>query len=668
MQVVSFIDWRFCMKSKLFAGHRIRKPAILVLALTMIMSMVSSAFAVSGAAESDSTDYNTNRTGNYTAERQANSSNTGTIRLGKILTVNQEGKFPNIEDFVFKITPVAAWENANVSTAKSGKAITQSNMPKPATSNASHHDIRGIAPDDMDNAPWTTLVTIGNFKNASEDNTSSIYGDKAHEYVNSDNASNTAKISEGKRRTRVTDVSFKFDKAGYYMYKVEEVGSRQNGTNDSVSGLRKDVVGVDYDNNSYYVVFYVCNREAASDAGNNQYGQGTQKGDTVGQAGYLNKVNTDGSQTKEASADGVYVHTITSWTNQPENARAGKRETDYKPDNTMRTSDELANAKKWLNDLMQAQDVDSKYATEYGDGGHDAKLNSGRVDNNNNGMTSSKPGRTNGTNGTAGDPNQGPSTVTHDNLGKVGISTRKNPNFLEAYRMWNAQVTHDVVLKKNVTGNLGDLTKEFVFEVSLAGLEANQTYTTNIPAGKTDEESGDDYTNDVTSAGVKMYDMEPSSCLASDGKSFTTDSAGKVTFKVKLRDDEILVLNSLPRTASYQVKEQASDHVPQYNIVSTSKSAIFTETGHTPGGNDAEHLGAANSDSNTELATKVEFVDRYDGTVIITFQNNRDIATLTGIAGLDYMVYAVSLALLSLLVLIIVRRRREYAEEDDILV
>ena len=66
------------MKSKLFAGHRIRKPAILVLALMMIMSMVSSAFAVSGAAESDSTDYNTNRTGNYTAERQANSSNTGT--------------------------------------------------------------------------------------------------------------------------------------------------------------------------------------------------------------------------------------------------------------------------------------------------------------------------------------------------------------------------------------------------------------------------------------------------------------------------------------------------------------------------------------------------------------------------------------------------------------
>ena len=108
--------------------------------------------------------------------------------------------------------------------------------------------------------------------------------------------------------------------------------------------------------------------------------------------------------------------------------------------------------------------------------------------------------------------------------------------------------------------------------------------------------------------------------------------------------------------------------MPQYNIVSTSKSAIFTETGHTPGGNDAEHLGAANSDSNTELATKVEFVDRYDGTVTIIFQNDRDLATLTGIAGLDYMVYAAALAVLTVSVMFIVRRRREYAEEDDILV
>ena len=637
-------------------NSRRRHTGILMLAVIMVLSMAVNAFAVSGAADSDSTDYNTDRTGNSTAVRQENSSDTGTIRLGKILTVNQEGKFPNIEDFVYKITPVASWDNANVSTAKSGKAVSQGDMPKPSISTSAHHEIRGVEPDDMDDASWATLVTIGNFKNASEDNASGIYGDRDHQYVDSDAASNTEKIDQGKRRTRVTDVSFKFTKAGYYMYKVEEAGSRLNGGNDSLRNLRKDVAGVDYDNNSYYVVFYVCNKEAEADVDANQYGQGTKKGDTVGREG-----------------NGVYVHTITSWTNQYANVAAGRNATDYKPDNTMRTSDDLANAEIWLNDLMQAQDVDSNYSTSYGDGGHAAQLNTGRTDNNNKGVTDSKPSRSNGTNGTAGDPNDGPSTVTHDNLGKVGISTPENPNFLEAYRMWNAQVTHDVVLKKNVTGNLGDLTKEFVFEVTLTGLEANQTYTTNVPAGQTDEDpASDSYSPDETSAAVKLYDMTPASCLAADGKSFTTDDTGKVSFKVKLRDDEVLVMNSLPRTASYQVKEQASDHVAQYNIVSTNQNsengAVFTETGHTPGGTDSEHLGKANTDAGAELSTEVEYIDRYDGTVIITYQNNRDIATLTGIAGFDYVVYAAVLAFLAAGLSLIVRKRREYAEEDDALV
>ncbi len=587
-----------------------RQAGILLLALMMVISMAASAFAVSGAADSDSTDYNTDRTGNSTAVRQQNSSETGTVRLGKILTVNQKGKFPNIEDFVYMITPVAAWDNANQSTSKSGAEIPAADIPKPKASAASHHNINVTGQEKPGSAPWSALVAIGNFKDASEDNASSVYGDTDHHYVNSDDESNTELIAEGMRRTRVTDVSFSFSKAGYYMYKIEEVGSSPNGSIRDLSALKKDVAGVDYDDNTYYVVFYVCNKE---DAGN--------------------------------TTDGVYVHTITSWTNG--------NGTDFKPDNSMRTSDELADAKNWLNDLMQSQDVDSKYNTGSGDGGHDAELNTGRVNNSN---------------------SSGPSTVTHDNLGKVGISTPENPNYLEAYRMWNGQITHDVVLRKNVTGNLGDRTKEFVFEVKLTGLEANQTYTTDVPA----EETGD-----VTSPSVKMYDMTPASSLSADGKSFTTDSTGAVSFKVKLKDDDVLVVNSLPRSASYEVKEQASDHVAQYNIISSNNSGaggaicakkavgyrevpVFTETGHTPGGNDDAHLGKANKDANAELSTETEFVDRYDDTVTIIFQNNRDVATLTGIAGLDYMVYAAVLALLFAAALMIVRRRREYAEEDSL--
>lgn len=606
-----------------------RKAGILILMLMMVLSMTANAFAVSGAADSDSLDYTTDRTGNKTATRQENSSDTGTIRLGKILTVNQAGKFPAIEDFVYRITPVAAWGNSNQDASKSGMSRSVSSMPMPESSGQEHHDVSIINSVDSGSSPWSAFVSIGNFKDGSEDNTSGIYGDKDKDYVNSDYASNIEKIDEGKRRTRTTDVSFSFSEAGYYMYRIEEAGSIPDSGRFSAGDALKDAAGVDYDYNTYYVVFYVCNKEATQDAEANEYGQGIQEGDTV---------------------EGVYVHTITSWTNNTG--------TDYKPDNTMRESQELADAQNWLNDLMQSEDVDGRFSTEYGDGGHPAEMNTGRVDH---------------------DRSSAPSAVTHDNLGKVGISTPENPDYLEAYRMWNAQVTHDVVIKKDVTGNLGDLFKEFVFEVTLTGLESNQTYTTNVPAGSTEDENSGSATNDVTSAGVKLYDMTPPSCLAADGKSFTTDPDGRVSFKVKLKDGDILVLNSLPLSSSYQVTEQASDHVAQYNIVSTNKTggadmeerairsreaAVFTETNHTPRGTGTEYLGKANPDSNMALSTEVEYVDRYDGTVTIIYRNNRDLATLTGIAGLDYMVYAATLAALSVLALLIVRRRREYAEED----
>ena len=649
-----------------------KRAGLFALSAIMALTMCSAGiFAATGAADSDNTDYVTNRTGNSTALRQANSNNTGTIRLGKILTVNQQNKFPNIEDFVYKITPVSAWDNANVDTAKSGVTITMENMPKPITDtayNGDHHRITNIQTSGI--APWCSLVSIGNFRDKDGANTSSV--------TNSNEASNTDKISENKRRTRTTDVTFKFTKAGYYLYRVEEVGSRQNGSVDGLSGLKKDVAGVDYDDNAYYVMFYVCNKQATEDVGANEYGQGTQAGDTIGQEGYLNSVNGDGTQTTQESENGVYVHTITSWTNQYDNAAGGKTATDKKPDNSMRDSQALADATNTLHDLMNIEDNQ----------GQSAKDNTGRVDNNNVGVAGGPVERSNGSNGVAGtsQENQGTSTVTHDNLGKVGISTPEppeerpdadhpaspndpgrqfgGPNELEAYRMWNAQVTHDVVLKKNVTGNIGDRTKDFIFTVTLEGLEYNQVYTTDVAAGSTEEPEAGSATNDVTSSRVKMYDMTPAACLASDGKSFTTDSTGKVSFKVKLRDDDILVLNSLPRTASYQIKEDASDHVAQYNIVSTNKTTdlgpIFTETGKTSGGD----LGVANTGSNKELSTKVEFVDRYDGTVTIIYQNNRDLATTTGVPGLDYMVYAVVIGLIAAAILTLIRRRRRYDHEE----
>lgn len=624
-------------------SKRLRKAGVWVLSAIMALTMCSAttAFAASGAANSDNTDYVKNNTGNATATRQANSATTtwtknaagdpvvigedaGVVTLGKILNTNQANKFPNIEDFVYKVTPVSTWDNANVDTAKSGATIAKGDMPKPSSGdgNAHHNAVNKGTGND-----WYTLVTLGNFKDSTEANTSSV--------ANSDAASNTDGISDNYRRTRTTDLKFNFTKAGYYMYKVEEVGSIKNGTAITAENvqLKKDVVGVDYDNNTYYMVFYVANKQATANSTEpapDEYGHGTKTGDTIGaEAG---DIITGGAQ---APAGGVYVHSITSWTNS--------QSTDNKAAD-LQDGDALDNAK----DLMNQMD----------NGGNAAKSNTGRVDGNTNGVTNNdNPAASNG----ASPANGGkPSTVTHDNLGKVGLSSTDAPNYLEAYRMWNALISHDIVLKKNVTGNLGDRTKQFEFTVTLTGLEAEQTYTTNITAGSTDgTTSTNNVTNtgDQTTANVELYDATKGT-ISQDKKAFTSAADGTATFKVKLRDDECLVINALPRSASYQISEAASDHVPQYEVVSTNKAegdaaAVITKA--------ADKTITA---SNTALATGIEFVDRTDGTVVVLYENNRDLATITGIPALDYMVYALIALILGLAAYGIIRRRRAYADVD----
>lgn len=614
------------MKTKSF-----KRIASMMLAMAMTTVMVaSSAFAAgtSGAYNSDNTDYNRNGTGNSSAQRQANSAtstwtkngavsaeaigeSSGVITLGKILTVNQRGKFPNVEDFVYKLTPVSAWKNADQSTANAGSAIAKSAMPKPSGGNEVAPAATGAANHLVANYgtgnDWYSYVTLGNFKDGTQPNTSSV--------VNSDAASNTDLIEDGYRRTRTTDLKFAFTDAGYYMYKVEEVGSIQNGTTINMADpagitTTKNVAGVDYDNNTYYVVFYVANKQATEDNGANEYGQGTQAGDTV---------------------SGTYVHSITSWTNS--------QSTDNQPADAQDSQ-----ALKGAKDLMETMD----------NGGNAAQPNTGAVDKNNNGVTGGGAG-TNGTDGQS----DGVSSVTHQNLGKVGLSAVATPNKLEAYRMWNGQTTHDIVLKKNVTGTLGDKSKKFLFTVTLTGLENNTTYTTNVAAGTTDTSADArndaSYVGDTTTASV-VLENATAGTLANEGKAFTSTATGTATFQVRLADDEILVINALPRSASYQITEAASDHIPQYDIVSTNKAtsgdmAII-----------AKNADKTVTASNTALATGVEFVDRYDGTVTVIYQNNRDLATITGLQS-NIMILLAAAAILALVAGMFFMRRRSYDED-----
>lgn len=621
--------------------------AIVITAALAFATLSGAAYAAgpggtNGAYDSNKTDYlsTEDHTGNNTAKRQDNArtttwlqnrnesriigANSGVVTLGKILNVNQKNKFPDIDNFIYKVTPISAWDNANVDTAKSGSEISRRNMPVPDSNSTDNSHKTALKHGGTDN--WYSLVSIGNFSRE-EDNSSTA--------ANSDAASNTDGIGEKYRRTRTTDLKFTFSKAGYYMYKVEEVGSVRNGTDIGGTEITlKDVAGVDYDNNTYYMVFYVTNEQQKTDTSDvDEYGHGDKTGDTAGQE----------------SNGGIYVNTITSWTN----SQAAPEQ--HKPSDTQ-DSQALDNAK----DLMKARD----------NNGEAAGSNTGKVDGNNDGIADREPvSESNGSNGAAdpGADNKGPSTVSHD-LGKVGVSTSDEPNKLEAYRMWNAQTTHDIVLKKNVTGNLGDRTKEFEFTVALTGLEKDAVYTTDTGAGADDISAGTENmtnTGDITTTGVKLYGASAGTVGTNEANAFTaagtgegtafrSSSEGTATFKVKLKDDEVLVINALPRSASYQIQEAPSDHVAQYDIVSTNKlaedeKAVITKAHDTNG-----------RTSNKMLETGLEFVDRYDGTVTVIYQNNRDLAAITGVPGLDYIVYLMLAVIAAMTITAIIRRKRAY--------
>lgn len=409
------------------------------------------------------------------------SSDTATITLGKILTVNQENKFPNINDFQFEIEAVTAWDNANVDTDENGAEIAAADMPMPVASDTAHHAVT------VDGT--TATVAVGDFRTGT--------------------ASSGGVADTPTQKLRTTDVNIRFTKAGYYLYKVTEIGSSPD-----------SVPGVTYDDNSYYIVVYVCNNTDA-----------------------------DGNTT-----DGVYVHNITSYRNADGS--------DTRPD---------------LSDIANVTD----------NGGTAAADNT--IEN------YDKVGLSSSTVGTDGDGNA------------------TGPDKLAAYRFWNEQNTHDVVLTNNVTGNLGDVTKDFEFEVTISGLEKGVTYTTNVPTVPGDRT--EIYTTsegaDIVSASVGTADPA--------AKTFTADADGNATLLVTLKDDEVFVMNALPKSAKYAVNERASDHVASYAVTSDSDDATITR--------DSD----ANQVDETALATAEETVDADDGTVVIAYTNHRDLATPTGI-------------------------------------
>ncbi len=173
-------------------------------------------------------------------------------------------------------------------------------------------------------------------------------------------------------------------------------------------------------------------------------------------------------------------------------------------------------------------------------------------------------------------------------------------------------IYQDLKVKKNVTGNLGDLSKEFEYTAEFTGLEPGQSYK------------------------VEGFDE----------KTFNADPEGRATIPLRLMDDGEVAIRQLPKGATYCITEAASDHVAEYKV--------FSEDMAKKGAKIVNASGSNAEDAAKELATAVETVDLLDGTVVVLWKNNRDLATVTAVRSyIGIWAFGAALTLAGLAVMIV---------------
>lgn len=158
----------------------------------------------------------------------------------------------------------------------------------------------------------------------------------------------------------------------------------------------------------------------------------------------------------------------------------------------------------------------------------------------------------------------------------------------------NTYTTYDLTLEKQVTGSMGELTKEFDFTISLTGGPKRATIT------------------------AKQNDTDVPVTFNEKGEANITN--------IKLADDGTFKIAGLPDTTAYTITENLNAN--DGYTVSTTGSAANQLTNAT-----------------TDLTVSGDLSDKpATGVEKITFTNNRDAVTPTGVA-MDIAPYALMVAL-----------------------
>ena len=177
-------------------------------------------------------------------------------------------------------------------------------------------------------------------------------------------------------------------------------------------------------------------------------------------------------------------------------------------------------------------------------------------------------------------------------------------------------------MKKNVTGNLGDTTKKFEYTAEFAGLVPGQAY----------EVEGD------------------------DEKTFNADPSGRASIPFALADGQEVRIKQLPKGAQYRITEKASDHVAGFKV--------YSEDMADKGAKIVLPSGSNGNDAAKPLSTELETVDQFDGTVVVLWENNRDLATVTAVQSYSG-IWACGTAMAFAGLLMLILKRKKYREEQE---
>ena len=543
-----------------------------------------------------------------TSDRMQHSTNIGKITWQK--TYNKSGTaWPDKDNFEYKVTRVRAWDNSNVSTGANGTDIAIGKMPLPVTGTK-----KTAAPYNCDDN--SVIVEKVDVKTAT--------GTATNPLVNEENVA-----------TGEVDSTFTFERPGYYLYKVEEI-------DDGVSG-------VIYDKHVYYLAFYVANKtqDNATD------------GDTLG--GKYDGTNQDKSEkiTVDGKEDsGLYIHTITLFRSA---TQAGTNPNDRTEEYIQSVVDPAwENGSVYYKRLtVTDENISSLTGTYYEQEGSAPNYTYKKIADN----STIKVGDVIWIEITPEEADQLVNMATETE--KVARSTweegKYKPNELDV-PFENETKSNDVEIEKRVTGTLGDLNKEFEFDVELQGLQKGQKY-------------------EITGAKAGVQD-KAGTIIKENGKVYVqADNDGKASFVTKLKAKEKIAIVSLPvDKAEYRVTERSSDHQASYELIHTgaTKAVDVCASDANVGKDKAMKTGLtkeaqAKMDENNAAYVEgfepgdadyvFEKVDAGDGKTTVKFTNHRDFETETGIPNFVFPI--VLAAMLALIGLAVMRRKNNVSSVND---